>query len=88
MTDGLNIRKMSSPLLGASRIKRTGREGRDSQKRPFQEHFEDKNENRSDDGSASDADRPERETKGEKGKDGSALGTLHKDLGKRIDIHV
>ena len=92
MTDGLNIRKISSPLFGASRVKRTGHENRDSQKRYFQKHLEDKNENGSDDGLPSDAEQSERETAGKKGSEGSESGnmqgTLQKELGKRIDIHV
>ena len=92
MTDGLNIHKISSPLFGASRIKRTGHENRDSRKRHFQNHLEDKKENGSDDGSPSDAERSERETAGKNGSDGSesgnTKGTLYKELGKRIDIHV
>ena len=92
MTDGMNIPKISSPIFGASRIKRAGRESPDSRKRYFQKHLEDEKESKSDDSSGFDTDRSERETEMKNGKEGSEGGKmqnpLHQALGKRIDIRV
>jgi len=92
MTDGLNIRKISSPIFGASRINATKRENQDSRKRSFQRHLEDEKEDKSDDDSASHTNGLQQEAGSKNGKDGSEgekiQDPLYKELGKRIDIRV
>lgn len=92
MDDGLNIRRISSPILGASGVRATKRENRDSRKKPFQRHFEDEKESKSEDGLTSGTGQLQQESGIKNGKDGADGGkmreSLHKDLGKRIDIHV
>ncbi len=92
MTEGLNIRKISSPIFGASGIKRAGRESPDSRKKYFQKHLEDEKEKGSDDGSPShkersdEAKRMKNESEGSEGE--KMQNPLLKELGKRIDIRV
>jgi hypothetical protein len=92
MNDGLNIRKISPPIFGASKVRATKRENRDSRKNPFQRHFQDEKENKSEDGSTSGTGKIQQELESKTGKGDSDGGkiqeSLHKDLGKRIDIHV
>lgn len=92
MGDGLNIRKISPPIFGASRVKATKRESPDSRKKHFQRHFEDEKENKSEDGLPSDTHKLQQESgsrDGINGSDGVKMQELlRKDLGKRIDIHV
>ena len=92
MDDGLNIRRISSPILGVSGVRATKRENRDSRKKPFERHFEDEKETKSEDGLPSGTDPLQQELESKNGKDGADGGkmreSLHKDLGERIDIHV
>jgi hypothetical protein len=92
MTEGLNIRKISSPIFGASRIKRAGRENPDSRKKYFQKHFEDEKEKESDDGSPSHKERSHGSKQMKNESEGSESekiqNPLSKELGRRVDIRV
>jgi hypothetical protein len=72
MNDGLNIREISPPIFGASRVRASKRGNPDSKKKHFQKHFDDEKENKFEDDSDG----------------GKLQESLDKDLGKRIDIHV
>ena len=91
MTERMNIQKILSPLLGTSRVNPVKRQNPDSPKKRFQKHFESSEDEEPNEGSTG-KDEPtlERETT-EKTKRESRRRRptpIHKDLGKRIDIHV
>jgi hypothetical protein len=74
MSDGLNIRKVFSPIFSTTRVNRTKRQNPDARGKPFQKHFEDEK----DEGSKEDA--PDVS----EGKPNLLKG----DLGKNIDICI
>ena len=92
MKERMDIPKILSPLLRTSRVNPVKRQNPDSPKKRFQKHFESNKDDESNEGSTGqDAPTPERETT-EKTKRGSEEkrrpAPIHRDLGKRIDIHV
>jgi hypothetical protein len=92
MSDGLNIRKVAFPILGASKVGPTKKQTPDSRKRHFERHLEDEKGNDSDDDLASDARRLQQGNGNKRGQDDSNAEKMQellpKELGKRIDIHI
>jgi hypothetical protein len=92
MSDGLNIRKVAFPIFGASRVGAAKKKNPDSRKRHFERHFEDGKGNDSDDDLATDTSELQQESGTKTGQDDTNAekmqGSLPKELGKRIDIHI
>jgi len=74
MSDGLNIRKIFSPIFSTTRVNRTKRQNPDARGKPFQKHFEDEKDEGSTENETEDSERK--------------LEFLKGDLGKNIDICV
>ncbi len=92
MTERLNIQKISSPVMGTSRVNQARRQTQDSPKKRFQEHFEDDQNEESEENRAGHAESSHRRKAKEKKNNGSdekrEPEPIYGNLGKRIDIVV
>lgn len=92
MADGLNIRKISSPIIGASRVDQAKKHNPDSNGKQFQRHLKDEKDEGSNEGSSAHTEPLDRKAKPDNKGHGSeekmTPEPINGNLGKKIDILV
>ena len=92
MSEGLSIRKITSSIIGTSRVKAPRRQDSDSSGKRFQKQFEGEKDEMSSEDETTESEQTAEMKRKKKGKTASRSGDmpepLNKNLGRKIDIHI